>query len=96
MIVLHNLRGEQFALNAELIERVEGVTETHVTLVTGTNYVVQESEEEVIRLHRLDRAEVQVLAGQVFTSSTLESSDAASAIPLRLVEPRDDEGRDRP
>ena len=94
MIVLHNLRGEPFALNAELIERVEGEAETHVALVTGTTYVVQESEAEVIRLHRLDRAEVQVLAGHIAAQSALAAPGPAS--PLRLVEPREDNEQGRP
>jgi uncharacterized protein YlzI (FlbEa/FlbD family) len=96
MIVLHNLHGEEFALNAELIERVEGNAETHVTLVTGTAYVVQESEEEVIRLHRLDRAEVQVLAGRVIVAAPLLAEGGGGQSPLRLLEPRRDEGHESP
>lgn len=92
MIVLHNLRGEEFALNAELIERVEGDSETHVTLVTGTSYVVRESEAEVIRLWRLDRAEIQLLAGQL-APQIATPTPSSNPAPLHLVEPKETERR---
>lgn len=62
MIILHTIKGQQFAINGGLIERVEQDNETHVTLATGTSYMVREPMEEVVRLHRLDRAAVRVLA----------------------------------
>jgi flagellar protein FlbD len=84
MIVLHNVHGDAFAINAGLIERVEGDTETHVMLVTGTSYVVRESVDDVVALHRDDRARVQALVG-----ASLQTAAAAPAevAPLRLVEP---------
>jgi uncharacterized protein YlzI (FlbEa/FlbD family) len=96
MIVLHNLRGEEFALNAELIERVEGDSETHVTLVTGTSYVVREPEAEVIHLWRMDRAEIQMLAGQLLPELSIPAP-APNPSLLHLVEPTDStERRERP
>lgn len=65
MIILHTIKGQEFALNGGLIERVEQDTETHVTLANGTSYMVREGLGEVVRLHRQDRAEVRVLAGQI-------------------------------
>lgn len=84
MIVLHNVHGAAFAINAGLIERVEGDTETHVMLVTGTNYVVIESVEQVVALHREDRARVQALAGSQLHAGCTDEPASAS---LRLVEP---------
>ncbi|HMD44678.1 MAG TPA: flagellar FlbD family protein [Acidimicrobiales bacterium] len=62
MIVLHSLQGEPFAINAELIERVEGSPESRVTLVTGTTYIAVEGLDQVITLVRRDRAQVEAMA----------------------------------
>ncbi|MHB1975309.1 MAG: flagellar FlbD family protein, partial [Acidimicrobiales bacterium] len=62
MITLHNVQGHPVAINGSLIERVDGGPETHVLLVSGTSYIVTESIEDVVRLHREDRAAVQALA----------------------------------
>jgi flagellar protein FlbD len=42
------LNGERFALNPDLIERVEGHPDTVAFLVDGTKYVVKESVDEVL------------------------------------------------
>lgn len=62
MIVLTTLKGENFALNEELIERVEADPETRVILTSGTRYIVAEPVTEVVRRVRLEHAETQVLA----------------------------------
>ncbi len=87
MIVLHNVHGSAFAINAGLIERVEGDNETHVMLVTGTNYVVLESVEEVVDLHRADRARVQALAGLQLSGREPAAESESASLSLRLVEP---------
>lgn len=89
MIVLHNLRGEQLAINGALIERVEGQTETHVTLTSGTSYIVRESLEEVVNAQRDDRAEVQALAIRRLTHEVgpEASSGRETTTTLRLVAP---------
>ena len=43
MIRVTRLNGERFALNPDLIERVEGHPDTVAFLVDGTKYVVKES-----------------------------------------------------
>ena len=95
MIVLHNLHGEPIAINGGLIERVEGDTETHVTLTSGTSYIVRESLEEVVASQREDRAEVQAAAIRRLTSEEpAERRQGSEAAALRLVQPcdRDDRG----
>jgi uncharacterized protein YlzI (FlbEa/FlbD family) len=62
MIILHTIKGQELALNGGLIERVEQDTETHITLATGTSYLVREPLTEVVHLHQLDRAAVRLLA----------------------------------
>ncbi|HBT39770.1 MAG: Flagellar FlbD family protein [Thermotoga sp. 50_1627] len=49
MIWLTRLRGQKFVLNAEMIETVEALPDTTITLFNGKKYIVQESVEEVIR-----------------------------------------------
>jgi flagellar protein FlbD len=49
MIKLTRLDGEQFLLNAELIQYVESRPDTFITLTTGERLVVAESMDEVLR-----------------------------------------------
>ena len=48
MIILTRLNGEQFAVNPDLIERVDAHPDTVLTLVDTTKYLVAESLEEVV------------------------------------------------
>ena len=48
MIRVTRLNGERFALNPDLIERVEAHPDTVVFLVDGTKYVVKETVDEVL------------------------------------------------
>ena len=43
MIILTRLNGEQFAVNCDLVERVDAHPNTVLTLVDGTKYIVAES-----------------------------------------------------
>jgi flagellar protein FlbD len=56
MVTRHN--GSAFALNADLIERVEANPDTVICVVGGTKYVVVESLEEIISAVVEHRAEV--------------------------------------
>jgi flagellar protein FlbD len=62
MIVLTRLNGPKFALNSDLIERIEETPDTVVTLVDGKRVLVREGVEEVIREIRTHRASVIALA----------------------------------
>jgi len=48
VIQLTRLNGERFALNTDLIERVEETPDTVLALIDGTRYVVQEPVLDVI------------------------------------------------
>ena len=61
MITLTRLSGSVFALNSDLIERVDSTPDTIITLVDGKKYVVAESMSEVIAIVRAHRAEVVAL-----------------------------------
>jgi flagellar protein FlbD len=56
VIRVTRLNGERFALNPDLIERVEGHPDTVAFLVDGTKYVVKESVDEVLSEIREYRA----------------------------------------
>ena len=58
MIQLTRLNGERFALNADLIERIDETPDTVVTLIDGTKYVAAEPIDEVIDRIILFRARV--------------------------------------
>lgn len=57
MIRLSRLDGKEFVLNALLVETVEAVPDTLITLTNGRKYVVRESVDEVVEranaFHRL-------------------------------------------
>ena len=48
VIQLTRLNSQAFALNTDLIERIEETPDTVLTLIDGTRYVVQEPVEDVI------------------------------------------------
>ena len=62
MIRVTRLNGEHFALNPDLIERVEGHPDTVVFLVDGTRYVVSEGVDEVLDEIREYRASILATA----------------------------------
>lgn len=92
MITLHNVQGLPVAINGALVERVSGGPETHVMLVNGTSYIVTESLEEVVRLHREDRAAVQAMAERLAAQQAGAPDGTAKDAVLRLVTPVAGEG----
>jgi flagellar protein FlbD len=62
VIRVTRLNGERFALNPDLVERVEGHPDTVVFLVDGTKYIVSESVEEVLVEIREYRASILATA----------------------------------
>lgn len=47
MITVTRLNGPQFAVNPDLIQRIETTPDTILTLIDGTKYVISESTAEV-------------------------------------------------
>jgi flagellar protein FlbD len=62
MITLTRLSGTKFALNCDLIERVDATPDTVVTLVDGKKYVVLESLDDVLTSVRRHRGEVLAMS----------------------------------
>jgi len=62
VICLTRLNGEAFALNPDLIERVEAHPDTVVTLTDDVRFLVRESVHDVLRAIRDYRADVLATA----------------------------------
>ena len=48
MILLEKLNNEQIVLNSNLIELIESIPETKITLTSGRYYLVTQTKEEVV------------------------------------------------
>jgi flagellar protein FlbD len=72
MIVVTRLNGSRFAVNPDLVERVQASPDTTLVLVGGTTYIVRESLDEVIDLIAAYRARVisSAYAGPVEHANT--------------------------
>jgi flagellar protein FlbD len=62
MIVLTRLNESTFAVNPDLVERIQASPDTSIVLVDGTTFIVKETVEEVIDLIARYRAKVIALA----------------------------------
>jgi flagellar protein FlbD len=79
VIRVTRLNGERFALNPDLIERVEGHPDTVAFLVDGTKYVVKESVDEVLDEIREYRAGILATSYEMDRGEYRSSlSDSAS------------------
>ena len=65
MILVTRLNGAVFALNPDLVERVDCTPDTVVTLVDGTKYIIAESVPEFIESVRHYRASLIALASRI-------------------------------
>ena len=95
MIRVTRLNGEQFALNPDLIERVEAHPDTVAFLVDGTKYVVKETVDEVLQEIREYRAGILATSyemdrGEYRPASDAEHDDAgvSSVVPFPSREER--------
>jgi flagellar protein FlbD len=62
MITVTRRNGPSFALNPDLIERIDTTPETVITLVDGAEYIVRESVDEVIARVRESKAAIIALS----------------------------------
>ena len=65
MITLTRLNGATFALNDQMVERVEANPHTVVVLADGKKFIVAESVDEVVEQIRRSRADVALRASMV-------------------------------
>jgi flagellar protein FlbD len=92
MIILTRLNGEQFALNCDLVERVDAHPDTVLTLVDATKYIVAETLTEVVERVRDFRAGVLARSAELTHGPPGEAAGVAPISPLRLVNDDPDEG----
>lgn len=90
MIILTRLNGEQFAVNCDLVERVDAHPDTVLTLVDATKYIVAETLTEVVERVRDFRAGVLVRSAEMTQRIPVETGVSSPAavppvIPLRIV-----------
>jgi flagellar protein FlbD len=83
MITVTRLNGAAFALNPDLIERIEETPDTVITLVDGAKYVVREHLDEIIA--RVRDAKASVIAMSHLMESHIADQSAANGPVLRLV-----------
>lgn len=87
MIVVTRFNDSQFAINADLIERIHESPDTTLVMLDGAKYIVTESMSDVITLITEYRARVIRLASALPTvSSSTELAERASGRKLELVE----------
>jgi flagellar protein FlbD len=85
VIRVTRLNGERFALNPDLIERVEGHPDTVAFLVDGTKYVIKETVDEVLEEIREYRAGILATSyemdrGEYHPSSRGDDAPAESSV----------------
>jgi flagellar protein FlbD len=93
VIRVTRLNGERFALNPDLIERVEGHPDTVAFLVDGTKYVVRESVDEVLQEIREYRAGILATSyemdrGEYRAPEPDEVTGVSSVVPFPSREER--------
>jgi flagellar protein FlbD len=89
MVTLTRFSGTPFALNPDLIERVDETPDTVITLVDGTKYLVRESLADVVALVVDFRARLLATAGWLESTKNLERSvrrNRLTAVPVATGE----------
>ncbi len=85
MVTLTRLTGMPFALNPDLIERVDETPDTVITLVDGTKYLVRESLADVVAAVMEYRARLLSAAGSMDSARTLDASERSVVRRNRLA-----------
>jgi flagellar protein FlbD len=85
MVTLTRLTGVPFALNPDLVERVDETPDTVITLVDGTKYLVRESLAEVVEAVTAYRARLLAAAGSFESSRPLDSYERSVVRRGRLT-----------
>ena len=70
VIVVTRLNGPPFAVNPDLVQRIDSAPDTILTLVDGTKYIVQESMYEVIELVNEHRSRMIARAQDIQRETT--------------------------
>jgi flagellar protein FlbD len=79
VILVTRINGAVFALNPDLVERVDCTPDTVVTLVDGTKYIISESVPEFIDSVRHYRASLIAQASRLESEHVAHSSSHSSS-----------------
>ncbi|MFE7197269.1 flagellar FlbD family protein [Microbacterium oxydans] len=82
MIVLTRLNRSRFAVNPDLIERVQATPDTTLIMVDGATFVVTETMDDVIAQITRFRAGVLATAAALITAAGTDSATPASEVGL--------------
>lgn len=98
MIVVTRLNGSAFAVNPDLVERIQETPDTTLIMVDGAKYIVRESMTEVIDLVAVYRARIVGMAYGTDAQSVQNAGGPHSlapvaALPSRPTDARADGGR---
>lgn len=88
MIVVTRLNGPRFAVNPDLLQRVESTPDTILTLIDGTKYIVAESLEEISDLVVEYRARVVAATLAMAHEQPTEQDEAAAEAVAAVTELR--------
>lgn len=83
VITVTRLNGQPFAINPDLVERIESTPDTILVLMDGTRYLVAETMPEVVALVRDYRAEIVSRALQPPAETRPELSSVVLPLPSR-------------
>ncbi|PZE29777.1 MULTISPECIES: flagellar FlbD family protein [unclassified Curtobacterium] len=97
MIVVTRLNDSRFAVNPDLVERIQESPDTTLIMVDGAKYIVQESMAEVIDMIAAYRARIIAIASGV-ADDTASSVNTTGPQPVLapvsdIAAPRTSEGR---
>ena len=81
MIVVTRLNGPKFAVNPDLLQRIDSAPDTILTLVDGTKYIVSESMSEVIDLISAHRADLIARAQRLQAEPDVDRGPSLSIVP---------------
>ncbi len=85
VITLTRLSGSVFALNSDLIERVDSTPDTVITLIDGTKYVVKESLDTVVDEIREYRGAVIAESARMASHEDVVASNPPQPRRLKAV-----------
>src|SRR5690554_8201702 len=87
VIVVTRLNGPKFAVNPDLVQRIDSAPDTILTLVDGTKYILAESMSEVIELITVFRSQLIARAQAIQTSDV----DDVATPQLSVVRAQEEE-----
>lgn len=91
VIVVTRLNGPPFAVNPDLVQRIDSAPDTILTLVDGTKYIVQESMQDVIELVNEHRSRMIARAQEIQRDDLESAREGRASLRSAPALPPDDE-----